>query len=237
MQAWVSPASWEERSTLSRPTYSGVIGLVANVLGMEIDDDLRALAALDFAVRADRPGDIMSDDQIAGGGTFPFDVLTGRDVKPEAFIYAAARKPAPDVDGVLKAPWRGAERTTTMLTKHYIADGAFLAGLTGDEALCERIHAALQEPERLPFLGRRNCAPGQPLAYGMTDSEDWARSVPLLPRATDSNPQVWRTHRTLVDGAHPVAEGIPTTYRKRDHRPVYISSERVTPPVQERAAA
>lgn len=70
MQSYGTAAHWEERGTRRRPTKSTVIGLVANALGLAHDEPLHHLASMTFAVRADRPGREIRDQQTAGGGHF-----------------------------------------------------------------------------------------------------------------------------------------------------------------------
>lgn len=70
-QAWGLRSRWEEHASAPRPTKSGVLGLVANALGRDRGDDVSDLGRLVFAVRADRPGTVLVDEQTAGGGVFP----------------------------------------------------------------------------------------------------------------------------------------------------------------------
>lgn len=70
MQAYGTSSHWEERATRSRPTKSAVIGLIVNALGLSADTPLDDFTSMTFAVRADRPGRQMRDEQTAGGGRF-----------------------------------------------------------------------------------------------------------------------------------------------------------------------
>ncbi|WEH31948.1 type I-E CRISPR-associated protein Cas5/CasD [Streptomyces sp. AM 4-1-1] len=71
LQSYGASSHWTERETGPRPTKSAVAGLIANALGRHWSADLSDLRAMTFAVRADRPGHLLTDDQTAGGGTFP----------------------------------------------------------------------------------------------------------------------------------------------------------------------
>ncbi|MFI2241115.1 type I-E CRISPR-associated protein Cas5/CasD [Streptomyces chrestomyceticus] len=87
-QSWGLSAHFHRRDTHTRPTKSGVIGLLAAADGHDRDehrepgDDflpLETLARLRFGVRADRPGSLLEDFHTAGGGTYPLrprDLLT-----------------------------------------------------------------------------------------------------------------------------------------------------------------
>ncbi|MFF4331177.1 type I-E CRISPR-associated protein Cas5/CasD [Streptomyces sp. NPDC001591] len=231
MQSWGIHTRYEaHHDTLGRPTKSGVVGLVANALGHDIDDDISQLAALRFAVRADRPGHLERDDQTAGGGDFPLDILTAtRDPRlaanPDRFHYAAPREVAP----VTGASWDPATRKTVMGDKTYIIGGSFLAGLTGPAPLIEAIDRALTRPARLLYLGRRCCPPARPIAHGTTlHDDDWPDHIPLLPDATTTRPTAWQ--ETDSSTAPRLPEQPPTTYQRRDHRTLPMHSRITTPP-------
>ncbi|MFZ4282366.1 type I-E CRISPR-associated protein Cas5/CasD [Streptomyces rhizosphaericola] len=50
--------------------------------------------------------------------------------------------------------------------RFYVADAVFLAGVSGDARLVQRLHEALLEPVFLPYLGRRSCPPSRPVTIG-----------------------------------------------------------------------
>lgn len=232
MQAWGTSSRWEERSTGPRPTLSGVLGMVANALGMDAGDDLGDLTQLRFAVRADRPGHLEEDQQTAGGGSFPIDPLTALTVRPEDFRYGVPRKPVMGPDSTLSAPWTEAERTTVVITKHYNVDAAFLAGLTGPEEVVEQVHAALQRPARTLFLGRRSCPLTAPPAHGLVplDEHAWPVMTPLLRNATQTNPMVYTQVAAGTAGATSTPEAPDAPYSTRTYRGLHTTRTRVTPP-------
>ncbi|WP_331732625.1 CRISPR-associated protein Cas5 (plasmid) [Streptomyces sp. NBC_00015] len=237
LQSYGITSRWEERATGPRPTKSAVTGLVANALGRDLDAGLADLAALTFAVRADRPGQLTSDYQTAGGGAFPLDPLTAATdprlaETPEAWLYGAARKPAPDADGQLRAPWKAKERTTVLSPKHYLQDAAFLVGLTTPSALlAQDITNALDRPARVLYLGRRCCPPDHPVAHGIVDedAESWPEQVPLLRRATTTTPRVW-IETPPGPGTTARPEQPPTTFAVRDHPVLYTRTLMTSPP-------
>ncbi|MET9427845.1 MULTISPECIES: type I-E CRISPR-associated protein Cas5/CasD [unclassified Streptomyces] len=87
-QSWGNRSPYNDRDTLTRPTKSGVIGLLAAADGHDRDEHrehgadflpLADLASLRFGVRADRPGHLTCDFQTSGGGPYPLrprDVIT-----------------------------------------------------------------------------------------------------------------------------------------------------------------
>lgn len=63
LQSWGVRSLWNDRDTMSVPTKSGVIGLLANVLGRDREDPIDDLARLRFGVRVDRAGELLTDFQ------------------------------------------------------------------------------------------------------------------------------------------------------------------------------
>jgi CRISPR system Cascade subunit CasD len=47
--------------------------------------------------------------------------------------------------------------------RFYLADAVFVAGVSGDARLVQRLYEALLEPVFLPYLGRRSCPPSRPV--------------------------------------------------------------------------
>lgn len=61
------------------------------------------------------------------------------------------------------------EQAMPVSQRFYIADAVFLAGVEGEQALLDRIEAALRNPCYLPYLGRRSCPPTGPINFGVYD--------------------------------------------------------------------
>lgn len=224
LQSWGTTSQWEERATTVRPTKSGVVGIVANALGYDRDDELSALAPLLFAVRADRPGHIDTDLQSAGGGQ---PALANPLSLPAA--YGAPRGPEPDPAGTLHAAEGATSRTTVLVVKHYVADAAFLAGLsTPDKDLADEIAAALARPARPLYLGRRSCPPSHPIYHGTTSLDAWPDRIPLLPEASDFSPWAW-TESPPGPATFASPEQVPTTFEHRDHPLMHLHRRRTLP--------
>ncbi|WP_432149335.1 type I-E CRISPR-associated protein Cas5/CasD [Streptomyces sp. bgisy029] len=47
--------------------------------------------------------------------------------------------------------------------RFYLADAVFVAGVSGEDRLVQRLYEALLEPVFLPYLGRRSCPPSRPV--------------------------------------------------------------------------
>ncbi|MFJ5726392.1 type I-E CRISPR-associated protein Cas5/CasD [Streptomyces sp. NPDC093149] len=231
MQSYGTSSQWEERATRSRPTKSAVVGLVANALGLSIDAPLHDLTQMVFAVRADRPGQQMADEQTAGGGRFP---PTGPTAPNPDHWYGAPRDPDMSPEGTLRASRKKGSRDPVLITKHYLIDAAFLAGLsTENTQLAHTIDTALRQPARLLFLGRHCCPPARPVAHGTTPHgpDQWPSRVSLLPEATVTRPTVW-TEVPPATGAFPSSEN-PVSFTARNHRTLFLRISTALPPASE----
>jgi CRISPR system Cascade subunit CasD len=95
MQSWGTRSRFQERDTERTPTKSGVIGVLASALGRDRDQPIDDLAALDFAVRADREGTLRRDYHTvldvaqAGGGVSNYAQLSNRYYLSDATFLAA----------------------------------------------------------------------------------------------------------------------------------------------------
>ncbi|MEE1742275.1 type I-E CRISPR-associated protein Cas5/CasD [Streptomyces sp. BE147] len=232
MQSYGTAAHWEERGTRRRPTKSAVIGLVANALGLAHDEPLHHLARMTFAVRADRPGREIRDQQTAGGGHFP---PAGENPPNSESRYGAPRDPGLNRDGTLRPSRQKRSRDPVLITKHYLEDAGFLAGLSTDDAtLAAAIDGALRRPARVLFLGRHCCPPAQSVAHGITPygPGQWPGRVPLLPEATAAEPTVWTEAQQPAAGAWPSPEN-PLQFSTRTHTTLFLQASNVLPPAPE----
>lgn len=63
MQSWGDSSRYNQRTTRSVPTKSGIIGLLAAAEGRRRTDPVEDLASLRLAVRVDQPGNLLRDYQ------------------------------------------------------------------------------------------------------------------------------------------------------------------------------
>lgn len=61
IQSWGDGSRFLTRQTRKEPTKSGVVGLMASALGRARDESVEDLASLEFAVRVDKPGELVRD--------------------------------------------------------------------------------------------------------------------------------------------------------------------------------
>ncbi|WP_329177125.1 type I-E CRISPR-associated protein Cas5/CasD [Streptomyces sp. NBC_01477] len=80
--------------------------------------------------------------------------------------------------------------------RFYLADAVFVAAVEGDRDDIHRLHAAVQEPVYLPYLGRRSCPPAAPLDLGVRDDVDLIGAMEQAP--WQASP--WYRARTRTQG-------------------------------------
>ena len=143
MQSWGTESKFDTRHTRREPSKSGVIGLLACALGIRRDDSdaLAELSKLSFGVRVDQEGQQLMDYQTVKSYKSKADYLA--EAEPEA-AYQTYR--------------------------YYLADAIFVAAVSSDDdALMDRLEAALHRPAFPLFLGRRSCPPTLPLSLGLRE--------------------------------------------------------------------
>ncbi|MFE9796004.1 type I-E CRISPR-associated protein Cas5/CasD [Streptomyces goshikiensis] len=257
LQSWGLVSRFTRRDTHSRPTKSAVIGLCAAALGLDRTADLAAedlpLAELRFGVRADRPGVPVRDYHTVGAGRFP---LRPRDLITDHRRAAAVSRSVEAQTGTAfghhdLVDWYGApkkiakdpvsagliseqlSRDALITERWYLADAAFLAALEHeDRGLLEKIAHALEQPQRLLWLGRKSCPPSGTLACGIhAGTIEEAFSVKaLLPDAADE-PRPWAWIQAPPDApeAAPINDQ-PVTFEadERAHTLRWESRTRIT---------
>jgi CRISPR system Cascade subunit CasD len=140
MQSWGTQSRFTERDTGLEPSKSGVMGLVCAALGRPRNTSVDDLAELRMGVRVDQEGVLRRDYHTAGGWHLQQD---------EGY-------------GVAKVD--GSKPGTVVSNRYYLADAQFLVGLEGDdEALLDRIQAALVAPVCQLSLGRKAFVPSVPV--------------------------------------------------------------------------
>ncbi|MEV5683775.1 type I-E CRISPR-associated protein Cas5/CasD [Streptomyces sp. NPDC052164] len=69
------------------------------------------------------------------------------------------------------------DKAMPLSERFYLADAVFVAGVSGEAALVQRLYEALLEPVFLPYLGRRSCPPSQPIAIGEPFASDLEQAL------------------------------------------------------------
>jgi CRISPR system Cascade subunit CasD len=163
------------------PCLSTLVGLLANALGWEHGDAerlQRLQARLRFGVRRDRQGSRLADFQTVDLG--------------QPFLAAGwTTRGAPEGrDG------GDAKVGTHIRYRDYLADAVYTVALALEPAdetpSLTDLEAALAEPERPLFIGRKCCLPAAPLLLGRIEAESvraaLGRAEPLAKARRDEGP-------------------------------------------------
>ncbi|MFJ2674111.1 type I-E CRISPR-associated protein Cas5/CasD [Streptomyces sp. NPDC087525] len=176
LQSWGEHSAFTDRDTVSHPTRSGLIGMIASAFGIPRDQAVAdvtdveggavsptafgRLTHLRFTVRCDRPGTRLRDFHTVGGG-YP------------------AHRTVPTAKGGR----RGAGMTTIVSHRGYLSDAVFTVAVTAPDApgLAAECAEALAAPRWPLHLGRRSCPPGALflLRADVPDPVGELRAVPL----------------------------------------------------------
>jgi CRISPR system Cascade subunit CasD len=148
LQSWGAATRYNTRGTLTHPTKSGVVGLCAAALGLPRGADLSPLTALAFAVRVDRPGELLIDYHTMSAASH--DPLNPRETR------------LPTADGKQLKPGE-----SKVSRRQYLQDAVFAAAFAAttheQRDLLIRLEHALRHPRYPLFLGRRSCPPDRPV--------------------------------------------------------------------------
>ena len=201
LQSWGEHSTFNQRDTLSFPTRSGLIGLLACAEGVKRDRSLADYGydRLRFTVRIDRPGVRMMDFHTIGGG-LPRGV------------------PRPD------GTQRSRDTATIVTRRQYLADAVFTVAVEGPDDRLARLAEALLRPRWQPYLGRRSCPPDQPLLLrsGVADPvADLHTRVPVARRLREQErPEVEFVTEETLDSAEAVTElaDVPESFNRYDRR-------------------
>jgi len=167
LQSWGEHSKWDWRDTALMPTKSGIIGILGCALGYERNDiRLSELGEqLTIAVRADRPGSLITD-----------------------FHSVQSQR-------LLNAEGKPRSGGNTMIThRSYLQDACFTVVIAAEERLLRKLASALLHPQWTAYLGRKCCVPSRPILECLTNEymslEDAARRYPLTIRKDSSNSEV-----------------------------------------------
>ena len=152
LQSWGEDARWDQRTTAAMPTKSAIIGLLGCCMGIPRGDErLNQLNdQLLMAVRADRPGRVMTDYHTVQG--------TGG-----IFLNAEGKQRS------------GGD--TIITPKQYLQDARFTIFLWGDEETLASCFQAMEHPKWAVYLGRKSCVPAVPVRPEWLEAADPEEAV------------------------------------------------------------
>ena len=173
-----APAIDQNGVVQSFPAVSMLTGLIANALGWDhrdVDKLEHLQERVRHAARIDRRGEALLDYQT---------VDLGQD-------WMLAEKAGWTTRGRIANRGGASGEGTHQRYQHYRADSVHTIALTlvGDEAPSpDDVAAALQEPERPLFIGRKCCLPAAPILFDVIDAASLVAVLASLPRARRGDP-------------------------------------------------
>ncbi|MHB1845469.1 MAG: type I-E CRISPR-associated protein Cas5/CasD [Deltaproteobacteria bacterium] len=193
LMSFGGPLVDQQGVTQRYPALSMVTGLIANALGFdhsEADSTQALQTRIRYAVRADRPGHALQDYQT---------VDLGQDHLAETGWTTRGKV---DERGTGKAT-----SGTHIRFRDYWADACFTVALTltpGKPSL-DDVAAALQQPARPIFLGRKSCLPSAPIHLARVEAGGLLAALQDAPRtnrekAGDRVSAWWPDDEPLPDG-------------------------------------
>lgn len=209
LQSWGYQSRFDRRTSLSSPTRSGIIGMIAAAMGIprgnkealsrfsDVEMTTLILAPENETINA---GSRLIDFHTVGGG---FDAKTERQHMPRK---AGGGTPA-----------------TVVSYREYLQDAKFGVLLPGPCRFIEEIRKALENPVWGIFLGRKSCIPASPVCQGVFPDEKTAAAH----LETLSGWKVNRTIRELKNfakGSNTLMD-IPEDFEKRVFAPRRIGDD------------
>ncbi|ABD09415.1 type I-E CRISPR-associated protein Cas5/CasD [Frankia sp. CcI156] len=151
LQSWGSRSMFNRRDTLTEPTKSGIIGLLAAAQGRRRTDPIEDLLSLTLGIRTDQPGTLLRDYHTVSD-------YRGRPLPSAAVSAKGLQKPTSPA------------KHTHVTERFYLQDAVFVAALAAPEPVLTTLADALRTPAFPLALGRRACPPTHPLLL-VPDSE------------------------------------------------------------------
>lgn len=203
LQSWGVSGKFGERPTMSFPSKSGILGMVAAATGIDRTDDawLQQATKLSFSARAYRMGTRLSDYHTVGCGY-------GKETE-----FSRRSIPAKAEDGKPGNP--------AVTRREYLQDTTFGVVLFGDdETLLKQMENGLANPVWGVWLGRKSCIPTEPVLAGLfTDEESaWKKLEERAQRCSSS--ENGREIPAMVEcessGADDLVSDVPFSFARRN---------------------
>jgi CRISPR system Cascade subunit CasD len=210
LQSWGYQSRFDRRTTLSWPTRSGVVGMMAAAMGIARGDReglsrFQSLRMTTLFMEPEdegkrEPGSRLMDFHTVGGG---YDAKTERHYMPRK---AGGGTPA-----------------TVVSRREYLQDAKFGVLLSGLSEILKKIGSALDNPKWGIFLGRKSCIPASPVCQGRFSEAEAA--IKRLEEISG-----WKVRRTIrevrsfKEGRNTLMD-IPVDFEKRLFSPRFIRDE------------
>jgi len=137
---------------------------------------------------------------------------------------------------VLKAS--GGIKSTELSRRYYLADATFLVGMQGQTSLLKKLHAALQAPHWLLYLGRKAFIPGAPvwLRDGLRISEKLEKALGSFPLLVETKADLLRIVLDDPNGEQ-VRSDVPISFAERRFFNRRVHTGFISPPQEEKGMA
>ena len=195
MQSWGYQSKFDQRTSLSHPTKSGVTGLICAAMGIPKNDNnsLAEIVALELIVYVLEFPHRITDFHTIGGG------------------YNKKKTP----QNIAKTA-NGKTGNTVVSRREYLLDAKFAVVLSGEEILVNKVAQALKNPKWGIWLGRKNCIPAEPVFRGVFDDFETAETfVKTLAKTKDSKIRKIETVKNFDDATGNIMD-IPINFDKRE---------------------
>lgn len=153
MQSWAGASMFNRRETLTEPTKSGLVGLLAAAQGRRRTEPIEDLLELTFAVRTDQPGTLLRDYHTVSdyrGLPLPSAAVTAKGIQK------------------LTSP----AKHTGVTERFYLQDAVFVVAVAAPDPILDTLIDAVRHPAFPLALGRRACPPTYPLLLTPTGEPD-----------------------------------------------------------------
>lgn len=197
VQSWGGTSQFNRRETVSEPTKSGIVGLLAAAQGRRRQDPIEDLLELQLGVRTDEPGSVLRDYHTVSD-------FRGRPLLSASVSAKGAQKPT--------AP----AKHTHVTERFYLQDAIFIAAVHGPGTVLQTLRQALLHPAFPLALGRRACVPTQPLVLSpppdlATDTGLWSGECAAVLALVPWQLTVARQRQLRRQGTVPAHIDLPIT--------------------------
>lgn len=196
LQSWGYQSKFDQRTSFSCPTRSGLTGMICAAMGIERTDTARLeqLAQLRFAVYSFTHEGRVIDYHTVGGG------------------WDKKRHPRHKIP---KAS--GGVGDTVVTRREYLQSARFGVVVGGVRPQLEQIAHALRNPQWGIWLGRKSCIPATPVCQGVFDTN--GQAVSRLTELAGVPPQRVVAEVDRFDEGTDTLQDTPLNFRKRDFAP------------------
>lgn len=192
LQSWAGPrVTGYVVETEVLPTRSGLLGLIAASLGSLRGQWPAWLGNIDFLVRRDRQGGLVTDYQTISPRARTSDLRANELLFRERLFYLQGGEKISK--GYLAYTPAGEDKTAP-IRRTYLAGAEFLVRVTCPNHQ-EEVDAALRSPAFVTYLGKKAFAPSFPFYLGRGEADTFNRIPVFDPAFKKPKKQVWTYSR------------------------------------------